>query len=467
MDTTWESLPVTEDPSPYRHATRSSFLRVMFAFKDFYRARGDHESIKKIVKSRAGDRLQLGIPYNLFVELTPKDLYPELKDINLSHIVCCDEPLTVLGRLVIRNHDGNFKNIGAALCIGARGRIYVYEISEDAAILVSPDLDKMARFGFIYCETLYRSDIMPQCTMTPNKVVAGLLMCGNDMNKISEFCTEHFGIDVVMYTPGFKFQPMKLVSGFNDITWYWPFNAMDPNEVQCYHDGITTRLCCQWKVFAIVGSYAPVSYYNVGYVMIVDTFGCIYAVDVMRQKLYRMADNMSMLFRMGLCKAIAFGARFDRNDKNAKRCESEPICPHSVREERDSDKETCEMEFRWLCRTGRFRADMRTWDYEDKEAMLNMIRNNNENDDDENDSDNEESDDYPRPDDGTRTHVWHEERAWGRSPRLEQGEGKMLARYMTENTVTIAEVEARRIQERERNEHNPSLCVILPALLLQ
>nr|WEG68853.1 protein m140 [Mastomys natalensis cytomegalovirus 1]WEG68989.1 protein m140 [Mastomys natalensis cytomegalovirus 1]WEG71217.1 protein m140 [Mastomys natalensis cytomegalovirus 1] len=478
MDTTWEALPVTGDPSPYRHATRSSFLRVMAAFKDFYRAQGNHNAMREIVRKRAGDRLELGIPSSFYVQLIPKEEYVEMRDIDLSNLVCCKEKVTVLGRIVIKKGD-DFIETSIALCIGSWTRIYTYEQSEDALVLVAPDLDKLARFGLIHCESIYRTSYLPQATVDPPKIVAELLLNQNDPDKIMELGRKYFGVDVTLYTPGYRYTPMKLISEFKDVTWFWPFNAMRPDYLETCKNGITTRLCCRWHAFAVTGAYSPGSFFNARHVLIMDRFSVIYTLDTLRQKLYRLADNMTMLMHSGLCKDIAYGARFDRKRRNEERVESCTICPHGRDSSRENrDEKTHDHQFQWLCRNGRFRSDMTTWDCDDKRALIHSLKRQGVkvercdccSSDEYDDSDSDDSSgsyEFPVADDGSRKTVWREERAWIGRHDLEPAQPELLTRYMTEVEVSLQEVQVRRYQERQASYSTPCLAHALPALLIQ
>lgn len=155
MDTMWESLPVTGDPSPYRHTSRSVFLRVMVAFKNFYRAQGNPKTIAEAASQQAGTRLPLGIPHNWLLDVAPTEKCPELHNVDLTGIVCCDETLTPIGEMVVREQ-GTYERTGTFLCLGTLGRVYAYDPRADAVILVASSLDKLARFGLLHCELVYR-----------------------------------------------------------------------------------------------------------------------------------------------------------------------------------------------------------------------------------------------------------------------------------------------------------------------
>ncbi|CCE56969.1 m140 protein [Murid betaherpesvirus 1] len=476
MDSTlWESLPVTDDPAPYRHATRSSFLRVMLAFRDFYRHQSNRGELASLVERRAGERLPLGIPHNWFVELTPASRYEELKGVDINGIVCCDEPLTVVGRIVIRNNDG-YEDAGAALCLGAWTRVFVYEIQEDAMILVSPDLDKLARFGLLHCETLYRRPHLPQVTTTPHRLVVGLIMCQDDLDRVSDYCQENSGRDVALYTPGFKYQPMKLLGGVRDAARYWPLDIMNPSNLKACLDEITGRLCCFWHAFAAVGAYAPAGVFSIHHLLVIDTFGAIYTLDMQREKFYRVADGITMLLRAGMAKAIAFGARFDRPARGEGRCEMRVICPH-LPDHRKSERSEVDYanEHEWLCRRDRFRPDMRTWDDADKLAINHAVRamkrkagemytNEEEDWTDTNEWEQEDDDnrgfdghamDITGPDDGSRSCTWWPESVLTTRPDRNR-DTRTLLRYMSEKKVTFQEVATRRLLERQESHYSLS-----------
>lgn len=450
MDTTWQSIPGTENPVPYRHATKSTFLKVMMGFKDFYKTQGDHDAIRDVVKNRAGDRLHLGIPHNWYLELTPSERYEKIKNVDLSGIVCCDEPLVVLGRIVVRNGD-EYEGTELAVCMGNWGRIYVYDIPEDAAVLVAVDLDKLARFGLIHCESIYRTVYVPNCTTVPHTIVAGLMMC-HKAEEVAAFCKQQHGTDVSLYTPGYKFLPMKLLGGFHEISKYFPFAAMDFCHVRYCYDAVTDRICCDWYAFAAIGHYAPASMFNIEHVLLIDTFGVIHTLDVSRQQIYRLADDVNMLLKAGLCKSIAFGSRFDRADVGAKRCESRVICPH-VTDINKTFRSECayENEHRWLCRPDRFRSDMRTWDEDDKEALKHVQKKIKRESDGAShiyyDSSGSDSEDSPHADDGTRRFVWPEEGIRTMHPSLKPRVPEKTLMLMTASTISLQEVEAMRTDE--------------------
>nr|WEG69816.1 protein m140 [Mastomys natalensis cytomegalovirus 3]WEG69956.1 protein m140 [Mastomys natalensis cytomegalovirus 3]WEG70096.1 protein m140 [Mastomys natalensis cytomegalovirus 3]WEG70236.1 protein m140 [Mastomys natalensis cytomegalovirus 3]WEG70376.1 protein m140 [Mastomys natalensis cytomegalovirus 3] len=375
MDTTWISVPATDDPAPYRHATKSSFLRVMLDFRDFYRTQGNPDAITAVVNNRIGDRLRLGIPHNWYVELLPQDKYEQLRDVSLSDLVCCEERITVLGKVVMQEGD-IYKDVGAALCLGQWGRVYIYEISEDALILVSYDIDKLARFGLIHCETLYRKSYLPQVTLLPHHLVSGMIMAQESMTKLAEFCRLHTGHDIALYTPGYRYRPFKIMCDLSYVSMYWPFDNMPRTHMDFYIEEITARLSCKWQVIGAIGLYSPPSAFTIEHVLLIDYFCVVYTIDVSREKFYRVADNVSMLFRGGICKAIAFGSRFDRNKGGIERVESRTICPHAKDFKKlNKNEDEYDVQHRWLCRADRFRPDMRTWDAADKQAIEHVVKN--------------------------------------------------------------------------------------------
>lgn len=478
MDTTWESLPVTSDPSPYRHTSRSVFLRVMMGFRHFYRAQGDSTAVAEAASRQIGTRLLLGIPHNWFLDVGPPEHWPELCNRDLAGLVCCDETLTPIGELVVREQ-GLYERTAAFLCLGTLGRVYAYDSKADAAILVSSNLDKLARFGLLHCELVYRYPRTPQSTLTPSRLVIDLLAC-DTLNEVRTYCERYRELDLALYTPGYRFQPMKLISEFEEIAVYWPFNAMNEDCLRRCRDTVTGRLCCPWRTLGIVGEYTASSQFFARHVLVVDTFLAVYTVDATRQKFYRVADNPNELFRAGMCKSVSFGARFDRDDRGARRCESSTICPHLSDAIRPVMAEAdLENEHLWLCRDDRFHADMRTWDDADKRAlrhasMTRRRRRSNERSESRNDADDEggsgdesdEDDENPTADDGTRRYVWPQEQVWWvERARREPPEPSPSSRYMTgngEENVELTEVEQRRVRERETNNYSPCLSVTIP-----
>lgn len=481
----------------------------MCGFTDFYRAQGDHDEIRAIVRRRAGDRLHLGIPHNCFVEVTPSEHYVELQDSDPNGLICCAEPIVVVGRVIFCDEDSGYRDLGAAFCLGLRSRVYLYDVGEDAMIMVAADLDKVARFGLLYCEILYRNPHMPRETVAPHDLVEGLLKCHDDMDALKSFCQRHHGRDVALYTPGYKYQPMKLISGKDEAARHEPLSDMDRDDVTLIWREVTARLCCRWHAFALIGVYYPATVFRIQYVLVMDAFCAIYAVDMNREKVFRIADSISMLLRGGLCKAISYGARFDRLDRGARRCEAYAICPHVTDVgEFIKTQNAYAREFRWLCRPDRFRGDMRTWDDSDKCAIEaaqhfarrdaarrgepidppsptpQQIRSRESRDvdsDSEADSESgsvsgsEKSVDYdergfdghaldpPRTDDGSRRFKWHQEDV-SLFSAPHRGNVEMLTRYLKEKKVPLDEVELRRARERVENNYSLSFPVHIPRL---
>ncbi|AAF99235.1 pr140 [rat cytomegalovirus strain Maastricht] len=483
MDTTWESLPVTGDPSPYRHTSRSVFLRVMMGFRYFYRTQGNPATIAETASRQKGDRLLLGIPHNWFLDVGPAEQWPELRDRDLTGLVCCDETLTPVGELVVREQ-GLYEKTAAFLCLGTLGRVYAYDSKADAAILVSSSLDKLARFGLLHCELVYRYPRTPQTTLTPPRLVSDLLSC-DTLNEVRTYCERYRDLDVALYTPGYRFQAMKVTSEFEEIAAHWPFNAMDEDCLRRCRDTVANRLCCPWRTLGIVGEYTASSYFFARHVLVVDAFLAVYTVDATRQKFYRVADDLNELFRAGLCKSVSFGARFDRGDRGDRRCESVTICPHVSDSIRPVMTEAdLENEHLWLCRDDRFCADMRTWDDADKRALRHatlhrrqrrvngQIESRDDADDEDSSDDDDEDDDdedvYPSADDGTRRYAWPQESPWRVEGTIEEPSEPSLSSsmgYMTMNgggNVELVEVEQRRVRERETNNHDPGLSVTIP-----
>lgn len=478
MDTTWESLPVTGDPSPYRHTSRKVFLRVMMAFRHFYRAQNDPAAITETASRQAGDRLTLGIPHNWFLDVAPTDQCPELRGKDLTGLVCCEEVLTPIGEMVVREQ-GEYERTATFLCLGTLGRVYAYDSQTDAAILVASSLDKLARFGLLHCELVYRYPRTPQVTLTPPRLVSDLLSCGG-LDELRTFCEKYRGLDIALYTPGYRFQAMKVIPEFGEIAAHWPFNAMDPDHLRRCRDVVATRLCCPWRTLAMIGEYTASSHYCARHVLIVDAFLAVYTIDATRQKFYRTADSLKELVRAGMCKSVSFGARFDRGDRGARRCESATICPHvsdPIRPVLASDD--LENEHLWLCRDDRFYADMRTWDDADKRALRHAAMTerhrriaelesrddaDDEGDAENDDDDDEEENEYPAADDGTRRYAWYQECPWILGGSVDASSRPSSSSTTTdgEGNVELSEVERRRVRERESNNYDPRLSVTIP-----
>lgn len=284
----------------------------------------------------------------------------------------------------------------------------------------------------------------------PHGIVAALIMSPKP-EDVATLCKQNNGADVSLYTPGYRYLPMKLLGGFHDIAKYFPFLAMDFCHVRYCYDAVTDRICCDWYAFAAVGHYSPAFMFNIEHVLIIDTFGVIHTLDVSRQQIYRLADNIEMLMKAGLCKSIAFGCRHDRGSAGAKRCESRVICPHITDNDKTFRSESAyENEHRWLCRPDRFRSDMRTWDEVDKMA-LKQAQKKIKMENDETliyyDSSGSDSEEEPSADDGTRRYVWPEESVMTIHPSLKPRVPERTLMYMTSANITLQEVESMREDE--------------------
>lgn len=374
----WDQLPVPSDPAPYCHTTRSAFLRVLSDFRDFFLLQDDLPGLRALVRRDAGRRLSLGIPHNWFLQLCPREQYAELRDHITGDLVCCDERLTLLGRCVVRLGADVYDGTGLAVFLGRQTRIYVYDLRDEATVLVAPDLDKLARFGIVGCEYLYRHHRTPRVTSTPTRLVAGLLLRQNDASALSTFARDNRGRDVHLHTPGYRALPMKLLGSFEDLVDFWPFGAMRMAELRDCEAEITERLCCRWHLFAAVGFYDAGSAFNVLHVLTVDRFGALYTLDVTERDLYRVADDLEIFLRSGIAKTLVPPHRFDSGMRGVARVERPPICPHriggaTVPSFADFDlylSGDYARQYRWLCRNDRFKPDMRTWDADDRAAII-------------------------------------------------------------------------------------------------
>ncbi|AEV80993.1 protein US23 [Saimiriine betaherpesvirus 4] len=373
----------------YCHTKRSVFLKVMEDFKDIFIHQERFSVIREFVRSNVDRRLSLGIPHNWYLQLQPEEVLPELNDRFFDDVLCCEEPLMILGQCIITKGEGEeeYEHTGIFMLLGDKGRLYLYHQEDEVINMVAENADELARFGLLGCEMIYRQPSMPYATAVPDDLVQGLLARAHDPQAVNAYVSVHQERDVSLHTPGRRAKVLKLLPHFGVLHDYWPFEAVDTCRLIACHVVITLRLKCRWHLLGVIGSYRCNGVFLVSKLIILDRFGRVYVVTIRNGtfrtwsykqsgEVYRVAGNLHEFFKAGFVK-LYFRRRHEHYLRRVAQLERRPKCIHTpviTLPQRTFLQlglgHDMEKQFRWLCREGRFKPEMlMTWDTWDAFAL--------------------------------------------------------------------------------------------------
>ncbi|AAK57028.1 T4 [Tupaiid betaherpesvirus 1] len=379
----WERHPLIRDghevPS-WVHTTPAAFRRVLADFRALYLRQQNPLALADYVAEHSGERLSLGIPSNWFLELLPPDQLPELHDHLLGDLLCCEKVLIPLGRCLIVTTERVVRT-DFVVFWGAHAAIYVYDLPRESLALAAPHLDHLARFGLLNSECLYRRPETPYATRSPPLAVERLLAC-RDLESCRWLVAELGGVDLNLRTPGQRACPLKLY-GLTELARHcWPFLLLSDDDLYGLRINITLKLKCAWTALGGAGRYRCTGLFHVAFLIVVDRFLALYAVCVRTGELYRVADDFAFFFRAGLLKTRV-RETFSHHLRRKAAVERRALCRH-VRQQYPPPRHlrfeigaffNVERQYRWLCRPYRFRPNMlETWDDEDLRQLRRRSR---------------------------------------------------------------------------------------------
>lgn len=228
-----------------------------------------------------------------------------------------------LGVLAVRRDDGVFEQACCALLMDENSQIFAYDWQTDGLLYVASSLVEFADRGLRDCEAVYRHPLSPYLTTRPEHIVQSLIRFAADPCQLMQFVKQYIGYDITVVTQDQPNEPLKLLGSVQELQMYLPYSLMDDATFNEFVHYISVTLQCPWFMFGAVGEYSTRGEFIVTEPVIVDAFSVMYLFE-QRKGLYRIAEDVSVLFRGGFHKRR--NMRFDRNLNSVCRVEKAVDC---------------------------------------------------------------------------------------------------------------------------------------------
>ncbi|AAF99236.1 pr141 [rat cytomegalovirus strain Maastricht] len=304
-----------------------------------------------------GSMIWLGFPDDWFLAGGAGKTCWEAYTRRANQLVCCEEiliPLGLCGRTNRPEDPLSLSDYGTRLMLaGTQGRIYVYCSRSDVLYLVARDIEEFARFGltrraFTYISgsdaILSPTDV--EClnwtaTEEVHDTASGrevlVVFAHPEKNDIVHVgYTRALGHGFVeLVTPGYGPSALFLAKSPIELRNMWPFRGLNNNEFLSCWKAVSGKLRCAWCLLGVLGYRAPNaqgSEFRAEHVLIVDRFGVVYVLLLYSGfgLVRRVADNVSVLFRIGMVKRLHSGFEFHAKTRRREKLEGASRCPHRI-----------------------------------------------------------------------------------------------------------------------------------------
>lgn len=307
---------------------REGYMVTMRRMQAFFETPGDAESIKTLVSTQLRNRM---------IRLTNPDFW--------FWVICGESDVTqVRGRdfsAYLGDYDGGLVMIGllaaqgllkwgshyvmretsCILLLSELGKVYVYDHQTDGLTLIAHSLLELAAIGLLRCEAVYRHPHTPLATTEPRDIVSTMIDAWEDQDALDvvRALGDHCHRDLVFNTPGGLTRALKIVTDMQSVCMYLPYAVMDEEDVRNLWGFIDCTVRCRWHVIGLTGTYDDKCLFISEEMVLLDSFGIVYAFDHCSLSVIRIADDVPMLLRIGMRKLS--DARFDRNYRGQARLE--------------------------------------------------------------------------------------------------------------------------------------------------
>ncbi|QQL11215.1 Rh211 [macacine betaherpesvirus 3] len=383
----------------YRYASGPAVRRTLGALKDLFSHQESQSSLRILVSLKAECRVSVPISappgwrmvFATFPSVFGEDTPCQGPGSPWSKLICCEEPLEVLGVLQYwpgrRNEDdGDSSDEDSedeycddsclyvddllppskskrVVLMGRYESIWVLDRDQNVLYFLASGLDDFARHGLLHCESIYSGKFrMPMLTTQPDDVISHLRMNDYSLCQLQRAMARYRGQCIPLRTPGEMTRPMLICAEADDLKSCWPFLCMDNLMFEKLMQFFKDRLCCGVLIFGVVGEVLPSGVFHAEWVILMDAFGELFYFDVYRRDVWRLADDIDSLLTMGLLKIYQAGRRFSLALSDAERLEMPPHCPHRTYQfwdrylymDRGMGHKHQETRFQWLVRRDRF-----------------------------------------------------------------------------------------------------------------
>lgn len=302
---------------------KSLFQYAFQSLKEFFINQKDHFDLGGIVCAMSGTALRLRNPSTWYLIVRAAHAIPQLKERDFSRYVGRETYMCPLGVLAVRRDDGVLDQACCALLMDENSQIFVYDWQTDGLLYVAGSLVEFADRGLRDCEAVYRNPLSPYLTTRPEHIVQPLIRFAADPCQLMQFVKQYNGSDITVVTPDQPNEPLKLLGSVQELQMYLPYSLMDDTTFNEFVHYISVMLHCPWFMLGAVGRYSIRGEFIVSEPVVVDAFSVVYVFE-QRKGLYRIADDVSVLFRGGFHKRR--NMRFDRNLNSVCRVEKAVDC---------------------------------------------------------------------------------------------------------------------------------------------
>lgn len=327
----------------------------------FSRLLVDSETVEdrtEMVADLYGSMIWLGFPDDWFLAAGTGKTCWETYVRRANQLICCEEtliPLGLCGRTSRPEDPLSLNGYGTRLMLaGTQGRVYVYCSQADVLYLVAKDLEEFSRYGLtrrvfayesssdatldpadIECVLRAASDEIPSDTAPGREVLIvfeqpdadGIVHVGYTRSIEKGF--------VELVTPGYGASALFLAKSPIELRYLWPFRGLSNVEFLACWKAVSAKLRCAWCLLGALGYRAPTargSEFRAEHILLVDRFGAVYVLLLYSGfgLVRRVAENVSVLFKVGMLKRLFPGFEFHAKDRRREKLESGGRCPHQT-----------------------------------------------------------------------------------------------------------------------------------------
>lgn len=361
----------------YRYLTADTVTAVLHDFSEIFVVQNEPFEVEDIVKKQSGRMLLLGAPSGFFLCLRCAD---QIEGYSGQPQWCeyggtPTGQYTLLGQVLrrVRGEGPTYDELRWFMYLGPHGQLLIHHETTDALFVAALNIDELARRGLVGSEILHVDRTMPKTTTSPARLVDEFAALNvRDGRGVAEHAKLRQGRTILLHTPGEGDRPLILSGTEQCLRQWWPFSRASDEDLSAFTSKIIRGLRhTNWKYFGVVGLHVGRDPFRIESVLVIDGCGAIYHVDPDMVVIWRLADDVDQLFRMGLTKVYMPKRRLDRGRTGKMRGEAQG-CAHVADAAWENTYMTCEFVHRqykqqleWLLREGRFDDSCGTWDETD------------------------------------------------------------------------------------------------------
>lgn len=305
------------------------FVAVLRDFRTLYAALANPDEIPHAVHQLSGRALTLRFPEHWYLLPQKTNEIRVLRGVNLRAYACCDgaDELFPLGPCAARSPDLHYRETPCALLMDAEGRFFLYDAETEGMFLAAENVAELASKGLSACEPAYRDGgatiSLPRPRTTVKKIISA---CVIGLENVNAVVTAVRGTAINLRDRASGSERVLQIFDASELRHKPPFSRLDDDSCAAMMDFVEFRLVEEWIVVGGIGTYddgGPV--FTVEIVVLLGVTGAVYGFELEENDVYRMADDLTTLFKRGFSPEPN---RFDREALGELRLERRPLCPH-------------------------------------------------------------------------------------------------------------------------------------------